>query len=350
MKKKVIGLLCAGVMMLGLTACDDADDKKYAIIENNTSEADILCTEDAWMGIQRFASEKGANAGRYTPVGTKRKDYADAIEEAVDAGAEIIVCIGDEMSVPVYEAQNAYQRTKFILLNANPHKRYSDKTNIAENTVVLHFDQTTAGYLAGYMAVVNGARDIGCLGGAETNESLQEASGFIQGADAAAKDLGLAEGLVKIRYKFTGFDKLSPVYMSKAMEWYSSGCEVIFAPNAKVRASIIPAAETYGKQIIGIGESCMGESETILTSAYVNYSGAVYQQMLSVDTDTFIGEQSILCGAKENGVEVIIENTGLIDAAVMQYQTIYQKLANGQVAVAKDKTMPSTTLVTVEKE
>lgn len=350
MKKKIISLFFVVIMVWGLTACGDSDAKKYAIIENNTSEADKLCTESAWEGVQQFASENDGNAARYTPEGDKRKDYTNAIEEAIDEGAEIIICVGDEMSVPVYEAQNNHRRVNFVLLNAEPHKRYSEKSNIAENTIALQFDPVAEGYLAGYVAVANGARDIGCMGGAETSESLAEASGFIQGAEAAAKELGLAEDTVKIRYTFTGFDKVSPAYMGKAMDWYNSGCEVIFVPNENVRTSVIPAAESLEKQIIGIGKSSMEESECVLTAAYINYSGAVYLQMQSVKNNTFTGEQSILCGAKENGVAVVVENTGLSDSTVVQYQAIYQKLANNMVTLDKETGMPSTTLVTVEKE
>lgn len=350
MKKRVLGLVFAGVMMLGLTACGDAEEKKYALIENITSEEDQLCSESAWEGILQFSTENGEQAETYKPKGEKRKDYAETIEVAVEAGAEVIVCVGDEMAVPVYEAQNDYRNVNFVLLNADPHKRFSKKANIAENTIALHFDAMTESYLAGYMAVANGARDIGCMGGAENEDSKMAASGFIQGAEAAAKDFGLTEGTVKIRYAFTGEDKLSPAYMSKALSWYTAGCEVIFAPNEQIRCAVIQAAENAQRKVIGIGKSSMEESETMLTASYINYGGAVYQQLLNIKNNTFVGEQSLLCGAKENGAAVVLENSGLDENAVTHYDAIYQKLADGQAKIDVETEMPVTTLVTVETE
>lgn len=348
MKKKILGLFLAGVMILGFTACGDAEEKKYAIIENTTSEAEQLCTESAWDGILQFATENGEQAGTYKPEGEDRKDYAKAIETAIEEGAEVVICVGDEMAVPVYEAQKDYRNVNFILLNADPHKRFSEKANIAENTIALHFDPVAESFLAGYMTVANGARDIGCMGGAENKDSKMAASGFIQGAEVAAKDLGLTEGTVKIRYMFTGADKLSPAYMSKALEWYTAGCEAIFASNEQIRCSVIQAAENAQRKVVGIGESSMEESETMLTAAYLNYSGAVYHQLQNIKNEAFVGEQSLLCGAKENGVAVVIENSSLEEAAVTQYQVIYQKLTDGQVKIDTETEMPKTTLVTVE--
>lgn len=350
MKKRVLGLIFTGVMMLALTACGDAEEKKYALIENTTSEADQLSSNSAWEGIMQFATENGELAEIYKPEGEKRKNYAAAIEAAVEAGAEVVVCVGDEMAVPVYEAQNDYRNVNFVLLNADPHKRFSEKANISENTIALHFDGMTESYLAGYMAVANGARDIGCMGGAENEESKMAASGFIQGAEAAAKDLSLTAGTVKIRYAFTGEDKLSPAYMSKALAWYTAGCEVIFAPNEQVRESVIQAAENAQRKVIGIGKSSMEESETILTASYINYGGAVYQELMNIKNEVFVGEQSLLCGAKENGVAVVLENSGLDENAVTHYNAVYQKLADGQAKIDAETEMPVTALVTVETE
>lgn len=347
MKRKVLGLLCAGIMMTGLTACKDAEQPKYAVIETVTSKEDTLCTNSVWAGVLQFATEHGEVAKSYTPESDKRKDYAKAIKTAIIEGAEVVVCVGDEAEVAVYEAQNDHTRVKFILLNGTPHKRFSKKENISDNTIALQFDSVTDSYLAGYMAVAGGMRDIGCMSGAQTDENMIAASGFIQGADAAAADLGLEAGSVKIRYTFTGEDKLSPAYMGKALEWYTAGCEVIFAPNEQIRQAVIEAAADAQRKVIGIGVSAMEESETMLTTAYTNYGGAVYQQLGLIKNKLFEGAQNLVCGMEEDAYAVVIEGTGLDAAAAAQYQVVLQKLSTGSLKINEEVKMPEVSLVHV---
>lgn len=348
MKKKILGLIFAGIMMTSLTACKDTEEPKYAMIENISSEEDQFCVENAWEGVLQYAMENGEIAQSYKPEGEKRKDYARAIENAIEDGAEVIVCAGDELAVPVYEAQNDYRRVKFILLNATPHKLFSQKPNISENTIALQFDTITESYFAGYMAVASGACDIGCMSGEENETSQMAVSSFVQGAEAAAEDLGIAANTVKIRHTFTGEDKLSPAYMGIALSWYTDGCEVIFASNEQIRCAVVQAAENAQRKVIGAGKASMEESDTMLTAAYTNYGGAVYYQLQNIKNELFEGGQSLLCSAKENSTAVVLDGSGLDDVAKAQYQTLYQKLADGTRTIQKDVKIPETTLITVE--
>ena len=347
MKKKLLLLLFAGLTMMSLTACSQSDAKKYAIIENNTSEEEKDCVAHALTGMQKYASEAGEQVGVYQPEGEKRKDYAKAIEQAVEEGAEVVVCVGDELSVPVYEAQNDYRRVNFILLNAEPHKRYSDKANIAENTISLHFDDKNESFLAGYVAVAHGSTDIGVMGGAKEESDLAKASAFVQGAETAAKDLGLAPGSITLRYTFTGENKLSPAYMGQAMDWYNEGCEVIFASNEKIRASVIQAAQSVQKHVIGLGEESMEESDCMLTAGYANYGGAVYHQLELLEEDVFEGAQSLICGAKEEGTAVVIENSGLSEGTASHYTSILVQMSGGQIKINTKVKIPNTEYVTI---
>lgn len=350
MKKKVLGLLFAGIMMTGLTACKEAETPKYAVIENTTSVEDELCTKSVWAGVLQFATEHGETATIYTLEGDKRKDYAKAIDTAIEEGAEVIVCVGNEAEVAVYEAQNDYTRVKFVLLNGTPHKRFATKEHISDNTIVLQFDSVTDSYLAGYMAVASGARNIGCMSGEQNDKNTISVSGFIQGADAAAADLGLGAGDVQVRYVFTGEDKLSPAYMGKALEWYTAGCEVIFAPNTQVRQAVLQAAENAQRKVIGIGASSMNESDAMLTAAYTNYGGAVYQQLGLIKNGLFEGSKNLMCGISDNGYAAVTEGTVLDAACVAQYQAAVQKLSSGSLKINQEVKIPEVTLVTVAED
>lgn len=350
MKKKLWMLLLAGAVMIGAAGCSKDESGKYAMIVNNTTTENQSCTDAVWTGVKSYAESVDAGAQRYTAKGNERKDYAEAIEEAVDNGAKIIVCVGEEMEVPVYEAQVDFQNVKFILINGEPHKRYSEKTNIKENTISLYFNETEQGFIAGYTAVMSGYRNIGCMGGTETETNLKVAAGFVQGVEAAGKELALEEGDIQLHYTFTGVNKLSPVYMNDALEWYKDGCEMIFALDEGIRLSVVEAAKIQTGMVMSTDEESLEESELILTAAVIDYAGAVVKQMELCDADTFVGAQVVNCGIKEEGVALITENRNLSDTVIQQYNTVCQKLSEGTLKVEETMVVPATTITVVTKE
>lgn len=335
---------------MGTLGCSKEEIPRYALIENITTAENQECTDAVWEGLAAYAQTKDVGSQRYTVEGEERKDYAASIEQAVDNGAKVVVCIGEEMAVPVCEAQRDYRNVTFILLNAEPHKRFSKKNNLEENTIALYFNETQQGYVLGYTAIMCGYRNIGCMGGAETEKNLKIAAGFVQGVEAAGKELGLAEGDIQLAYTFTGVDKLSPVYMSKAMDWYSNGCEVIFALDEGVRQSVIEAAKLQSGLVMGTNEDCLQESDKMVTAAVIDYAGAVTNQIELLETDLFVGDQVLNCGIKENGVALVTDSVNLSDNTVAQYNGMCQKLEEGTLTIEETMVVPATKITTVVKE
>lgn len=334
---------------MGVTGCAKQTVDQYALIVNNAAEGQ-KCTDEVWAGIKEYATANGESCERYTADGTQRKHYAAAIEEAVDDGADVVICVGEELEVPVNEAQNDFPRVKFIMVNGEPHKRYSEKTNLLENTISLYFNETQQGYVLGYMAVMGGFRNIGCMGGAETEVNLKIAAGFVQGVEAAAKELGLAEGDIQLHYTFTGVNKVSPVYMSRAMDWYQEGCEVIFAIEDGVRVSVIEAAKLCGTWVLGTDEAELSETDRLLTAAEIDCAGAVINQIDLMKNEKFVGGQVLNCGVKEKGVFLVTENTTLSDNTIGQYRAVCQKVAEGTLKIEETMAVPVTSITVVSKE
>ena len=52
--------------------------------------------------------------------------------------------------------------------------------------------------------------------------------GFVDGAEYAAKELGLEAGSIEMKYTYTGAFGNSPDFQAKAAAWYQSGTECIF--------------------------------------------------------------------------------------------------------------------------
>ena len=350
MKIKLAVLALAGMMIMGLTGCKEDTSAKYALIVNEASDETKLCSEDVWNGLQEYTLGKTVRCQRYIPEGTERKDFENAIEDAVDNGAKVVVCVGEEAEVAVSEAQLDYTRVNFILLNGTPHKRFSDKDNLRENAISLYFNETQQGFVLGYTAVMNGYRNIGCMGGAETETDLKIAAGFVQGVEAAGSKLGLVEGDIQLYYTFTGVDKLSPVYMSKAMDWYKEGCEVIFTLDEGVQLSVIEAAKVQSGTLLTTDETSLETSDRIITASVLDYAGAVEKQIDLIEAETFVGGQSINCGVKENGVKMIVEGRGFSDNTILEYNEMTKNLSAGTLTVEETMVLPTTTITNVVKE
>lgn len=87
----------------------------------------------------------------------------------------------------MYIAQDTWPDTKFVLLDGVPTQNGESKTNA--NTVGIQYAEEQAGFLAGYAAVVEGYKKLGFMGGVATPAVVRYGYGYIQGAEAAAKEL-----------------------------------------------------------------------------------------------------------------------------------------------------------------
>ena len=79
----------------------------------------------------------------------------------------------------------------------------SGKTDIGDNTAVVMFASEQAGYLAGYSAVKDGKTQLGFIGDEKKSVVMDYGYGFLQGADAAAKETGAA---VSVNYRYCTLD------------------------------------------------------------------------------------------------------------------------------------------------
>ena len=104
--------------------------------------------------------------------------------------------------MPVYEAQTKYPDVSFIIIDAQPVK--DGEAKLEDNVLSIFYAEEQAGYLAGYAAVTEGYRNLGFMGGIAVPAVIRYGYGFVQGADAAAKDLGLAAGDVSVKYTYVG--------------------------------------------------------------------------------------------------------------------------------------------------
>ena len=269
----------------------------------------------------------------YKPVEKTTDAYLSAMELAIEGGAKIIVAPGFRFTEAMYVAQDTWPDLKFVLLDGVPSS--NGDTKIGENTVGIQYAEEQAGFLAGYAAVVEGYKKLGFMGGVATPAVVRYGYGFIQGAEAAAKEMGVSD--VQMNYYYTGTFDATPETQTLAATWYQNGTEIIFACGSGVGQSVMAAADASASgKSIGVDIDWAGESETVVTSAMKSLSGTVYQMLEKFYSDSFPGGENIMMDASNKGVELPMETSRFETFDQAKYDEVYGKLADGTFKPLRD--------------
>lgn len=362
MKKKLLSLLLVGTMTLSMAACakkpdassSDSGKKKggyeLALITDVGTIDDKSFNQGSWEGLEKYAKDNNISCKYYKPAEKSDEACMTSIDLAVKGGAKVIVTPGFLFEVPVLQAQEKYPDVKFIIIDAAP-KDADGNVKIAENVSSIFYAEEQAGYLAGYAAVTEGYTQLGFMGGIAVPAVVRYGYGFIQGADAAAKDLGIDN--VSVKYTYVGNFDATPENNAKAAAWYNEGTEVIFACGGAVGNSVMKAAETAGKTVIGVDVDQSSESDTVITSAMKNLGDSVYNAIGSYYDDKFEGGKSVTLTAAEDGIMLPMETSKFKVFNQEKYDELYKGLKDGSIkvendTVAKDETGVPTDIVKVE--
>jgi len=318
-----------------LSGCKNDGQIQIAMIMTEKSRLnDGNFNQSAYEGIERYAKNKDINYKAYPPDSKSDEDYLKAMEKAQKDGAEIIITPGFNFGTAVFTAQDLYPDIHFIFIDGIPNNGkdggdYEEK--IAPNTYSVMFAEDQAGFLAGYAIVKDGFRKLGFLGGYAFPAVVKYGYGFVQGAEYAAKEMGLAKGEVTIKYDYAGNFDPTPENQAKASSWYNNGVEVIFACGGAMGNSVISAAESMpGKWVIGVDTDQSGDSETVITSAMKMMANAVNLAIESHYGGNFPGGQSLYLGADVDGVGMEIDNARFRTFTKAEYEKIYGMLSKNE--------------------
>lgn len=362
--KKLLAVVLAGALALSMAACGapaqssapsesapadatpsesapadaaPAEDGKFelALITDIGTIDDKSFNQGAWEGLKQYAEENNVSHKYYKPTEKSNDAYLSAIELAVKGGAKVIVTPGFLFEEPIFIAQDQYPDVKFILVDGNPHDAdYNYRT--AENAVGILYAEEQVGYLAGYAAVKDGMTKLGFMGGMAVPAVVRYGYGYVQGAEAAAKEMGLADGAVTMNYHYTGGFDATPEAQTLAASWYQSGTEVIFACGGAVGNSAMAAAESANGKVIGVDVDQAAESATVITSAMKGLGVSVYDAIKAYYAGSFPGGKGLIYDASNNGISLPMETSKFTTFAQADYDALFAKLASGEVKMIKD--------------
>lgn len=316
--------------------CESADGKyELAFVTDVGQLKDKSFNQGTWEGLKKFASENGKTYKYYQPANGDKAtddDRYDAMKAAADAGAKVVVCAGFLQGTALAKAAKEYSDVKFVFIDGSAIEG-------ADNVAAIDFQEEQSGYLAGYAAVKEGYTKLGFSGGGggDNPACCRFGYGFVQGAEAAAKELN-KEVDMKYSWQYGAAFGASPELQTMLNGWYSNGTEVIFTCGGSMCQSAFAAASANDGFVIGVDVDQSSQSETVITSATKGIREGVafaLQKFYDDKWDDIGGVQTTL-GAAEDAVGLPTETWSLKNFSIDEYSKLLASLKDGTVKVDKE--------------
>ena len=304
--KKILSLLLVLAMALSLVACGGSEtpaaeapaadapaaaaaEYKIAMVTDYGDITDQSFNQTTWEACIKFGEDNGVEYKYYKPTTNDTAGRVASVELAIAEGYNVIVMPGYAFGGTIAEVSGNYPEIKFIGLDVsagdlleggvalkgesydyNPDNWNLEDYVYMDNVYCAIYQEELSGYMAGYAAVKLGYTKLGFLGGMAVPAVIRFGYGYVQGADAAAAELGIT---IDMKYAY-GNQFYGDADITAVMDtWYAAGTEVVFACGGGIYTSSAEAAKKVGGKIIGVDvdqaaiiDGAYGEGMTI-TSA-----------------------------------------------------------------------------------
>ena len=357
--KKLLAILLTAVMVLSFAAIASAEEAaKVAMITDYGDITDQSFNQTTYEACKAFCEANGVDFTYYKPAGDSDAERISMIETAIDDGFNTIVMPGYAFGAAIAETAPVYEDVTFIALDVSAGD-LGEGFEMPANLYCAVYQEELCGYMAGYAAVALGYKHLGFLGGMAVPAVIRYGYGFVQGANAAAEKLGIADVACEYVYgnQFYG-DADITAYMDN---WYQTlGVEVVFACGGGIYSSAAEAAQKVGGKVIGVDvdqsgiiDGDYGEGMTV-TSAMKGL-GATVNSLLSevvagnfaafggkVDNLGLVSEN-----VEENFVQIPVASTQWSDSFTQDdYAAMVADMLSGAITVSNDTTVAAETFGT----
>ena len=370
-------MILALVMALALVACgnkntddgkkDNPDDNKTpTVITNPDKVQDEMTSSDGkyevafvtdvgqlkdksfnqgtYDGVKLYAANNGLSYKYYQPANGSEAtddDRFTAMKAAVDNGAKVVVCAGFMQTNALRMAASQFTDVSFVYIDGDVIRADAEDKNsaILTNVAGVAFKEEQCGYLAGYAAVKEGYTKLGFTGGGggDNPACCRYGYGFVQGASAAAAEMGVK---VEMNYSwlYGASFSASTELQTMASGWYENGTEAIFACGGNMFQSVAAAAAANDGAVVGVDVDQSSQSDTVITSAMKGLSASVQWACGKVYDGSFdeIGGTFVTLGAKDNAVGLPTATWSLTKWTVDDYNAMLAKMADGSLVVDND--------------
>ena len=320
-----------------------SEDGKYevAFITDVGQLKDKSFNQGTFDGVKLYAANNKLSYKYYQPANKDQAtddDRYEAMKAAVENGAKVVVCAGFMQEGALRMAAKEFPNVSFVFVDGYPITEEAgvDGSPVLKNVAGIAFKEEQCGYLAGYAVVKEGFTKLGFTGGGGgTNPACcRYGYGFVQGADAAAKELN-EKVEMNYSWQYGANFNASPELQTMAAGWYQTGTEVIFACGGSMFASISAAAAAEEGKVVGVDVDQSGESTTVITSAMKGLADSAQWALGKFYAGEFasIGGVQTSLGANENAVGLPTATWSLTKWSVDSYKVMLQDIKDGKIAI-----------------
>jgi len=363
--KKFLALVLTLALALSVMAAASADDLRVAMITDYGDITDQSFNQTTYEAAKAFCEANGLDFQYYKPASDSDTDRISSIENAIDDGYSVLIMPGYAFAKAIVGTVEENPDATFIALDVSEFDLQDAKGTAADfswkypaNLYSAVYQEELCGYMAGYAAVKLGYRKLGYLGGMAVPAVVRYGYGYVQGADAAAAELGLTDVEIKYVYgnQFYG-DADITAYMDT---WYAAGTEIVFACGGGIYDSAGEAAAKVGAKVIGVDvdqaatiDGKYGEGITV-TSAMKGLAATVNAQLTAVKDGTFQGGKvenlGLVSAVPEENFVQIAPSTQFADGFTAEdYAELVGKMFAGEITVSNAiDAEPAVTAVTVD--
>ena len=382
--KKLSALVLAGAMVFSLAACGGgsnetpapettapaesgapaettpATDMKVAMITDYGDITDQSFNQTTYEACNEFCTANSVKFTYYKPAGDSTAERVAMVDAAAAEGYNVVVMPGYAFAETIKETAEMYPDITFIALDVGEGDLGADYT-VPSNVYCAVYQEELCGYMAGYAAVKLGYTHLGFLGGMAVPAVQRYGYGFVQGADAAAAELGNGDD-VTVEYvygnQFFG-DADITAYMDN---WYQTlGVEAVFACGGGIFTSATEAAAKVGGKVIGVDVDqaaiidAYGEGMTVTSAmkGLANTTKHLLQETMDGNFANYGGKIETLGlvsgdDPTANYVQLPMESTQWSDSFTQDnYKELVAAMFDGTITVSNDVTVEPAANATV---
>ena len=245
-----------------------APEYKVAMVTDYGDITDQSFNQTTWEAVVAFGKDNNVETKYYKPTSNDTAGRVASVELAIAEGYNVIVMPGYAFGGTIVEVAPNYPDVKFVALDvakgdlletavANKGESYDynpDNWKLEDyvdlsNVYCAIYQEELSGYMAGYAAVKLGYTKLGFLGGMAVPAVIRYGYGYVQGVDAAAKELGIT---VDMKYAY-GNQFYGDADITAVMDtWYADGTQIVFACGGGIYTSAAEAAKKAGGKVIGV--------------------------------------------------------------------------------------------------
>ena len=260
--KKLLKLFLVLGLAFSTAACGGKEDEKpntgaefkVAMVTDYGDITDQSFNQTTYEAAKAWCEANNVEFTYKKPATNADADRVASMEEAIEDGYNVLVLPGYAFAPAIVEIAALNPETKFVALDVSEYDLFSANGNkdfSEPNVFCAVYQEELSGYMAGYAAVKLGYKKHGFVGGMAVPAVIRFGFGYVQGVDAAAKELGI-ENEVEIVYAY-GNQFYGDADITARMDtWYANGTEVVFACGGAIYTSAAEAAQRVNGKLVGV--------------------------------------------------------------------------------------------------